>query len=228
MSGRFEIWYVHFFAPLVCPCEVSCQYLDFCRIHAQKSTKNHYFAVFYSIKTDFLMSGRFEIWYVYFSAPSVCPCTISCQCLDFCRSHAQKGTKTTIFAVFYSIKTDFLMSGRFEVWYVHFLAPQVCPCEVSSQCLAFCRTHAQKSTKNHFFAVFYSIKTDFPMSGRFEIWYVYFSAPLVCPCKISCQCLDFCRSHAQKGTESHYFAVFYSIKTDFLMSGKFGIWYIHF
>ena len=208
MCGKLEIWYVHFLAPIVCPFKISCQCLDFCGSHAQKGTKNNYFVVFYSIKTDFPMSGRFEIWYVYFLAPLVCPCKLSCQCLDFCRSHAQKGTKTTIFAVFYSIKTDFLMSGRFEVWYVHFLAPQVCPCEVSSQCLAFCRIHAQKSTKNHFFAVFYSIKTDFLMSGRFEIWDVHFIPPLVCLCEISTQCLNYFSIHAQISTKKGHFSAF--------------------
>ena len=161
MSRRFEIWYVYFLAPLVCPCKLSCQCLDFCRSHAQKGTKSDYFAVFYSIKTDFPMSGRFEIWYVYFSAPSVCPCTISCQCLDFCRSHAQKGTKTTIFAVFYSIKTDFLMSGRFEIWDVHFIPPLVCLCEISTQCLNYFSIHAQISTKKGIFQHFRAFSQKF-------------------------------------------------------------------
>ena len=174
------------------------------------------------------MCGKLEIWYVHFLAPLVCPSKISCQCLAFCRSYAQKGTKSHYFATFSSIKTDFLMCGKLEIWYVHFLAPIVCPFKISCQCLDFCGSHAQKGTKNNYFVVFYSIKTDFPMSGRFESWYVYSLALLVCPCKILSECLNFFRSHAQKGTESHYFAVFYSIKTDFLMSGKFGIWYINF
>ena len=108
----------------------------------KKSTKNHYLAVFYSIKTYFLMTGKFEIWHVGFSSPLVCPCIISCHCIDFCGSQAQKGTKNCNFAVFCSIKTNFLMSGTLEIQNV---PPLVGPCKNSCQCLNFCRSHAQKN-----------------------------------------------------------------------------------
>ena len=96
MSGRLEIWYVHFLLLLVCSCKLLCPCLNFYRNHVQKSTKNCNFAVFYSIKTVFLMSKRHEIWYVHILPPIVYPCKISCQCLDSCRSHAQKRYKKSL------------------------------------------------------------------------------------------------------------------------------------
>ena len=158
MTGKIEIWHWGFLSPLVCPCIISCHCIDFCGSQAQKNTKNSNYAVFYSIKTDFLMSGRLDIWNVGFLPPLVCPCIISCHCIDFCGSQAQKGTKNCNFAVFYSIKTDFLMSGRLEIWNVRFLSPLVCPYKISCQCLDFCRSHAiKKSKKNHYLAIVYSI-----------------------------------------------------------------------
>ena len=62
-----------------------------------------------------------------FSFPLVCPCIISYHCIDFWGSQAQKGTRNCNFAVFYSIKTDFLMSERLEIWNVRYLPPLVCP-----------------------------------------------------------------------------------------------------
>ena len=96
MSGRREIWYIHFLLLLVCSCKLLCPCLNFYRNHVQKSTKNCNFAVFYSIKTVFLMSKRHEIWYVHILPPIVYPCKISCQCLDSCRSHAQKRYKKSL------------------------------------------------------------------------------------------------------------------------------------
>ena len=93
------------------------------------------------------MTGKLEIWHVGFSSTLFYPCIISCHSNNFCRSQAQKGTKNCNFAVFNSIKTDFLMSGRLEIWNVHYLPLLVCPWKISCQCLDFCRSHAQKSYK---------------------------------------------------------------------------------
>ena len=41
-------------------------------------------------------------------------------------------------------------------------------------------------------------KNKLPDVREIEIWNVRSLPPLVCPCKNSCQCPDFCRSHAQK------------------------------
>ena len=79
------------------------------------------------LKTYFVMTGNLEIWQVRFLSPFFCSCIISCHCIDFCGSQALKGTKNCNFAVFYSIKTDFLMFGRLEIWKVHFLSPLICP-----------------------------------------------------------------------------------------------------
>ena len=158
-----------FLSLLVCPCKIFWQCLNFYRIHIEKSTKNCKFAVFYSMKTDYMMSGRLEILYINFLAPLDCPCKISCQCLDFCRSHAQKGIKKSIFFSILQYK-NILYDVR-ETWNLvyTFLSPGVFPCRISCQYLAFCRSHAQKGTKNHYFAVFYSKETGFLMSGRYEI-----------------------------------------------------------
>ena len=131
--------------------------LVFVEATLKKGKKNHYLAVFYSIKTNFLMTGKIEIWHLGFLSPLVCPCIISCHCIDFCGSQAQKGTKDCNFAVFYSIKTNFLMSRRLDIWNVRSLPPLVCPCKVSCQCLNYFTICTQITTKKRHFSAFYSI-----------------------------------------------------------------------
>ena len=89
------------------------------------------------LKTYFLMTRKLEIWHVGFSPPLIGPCITSRHCIYFCGSQDQKGTKNCNFAVFYSIKTDFLMSARLKIWNVRSLLPLVCPCKISFQCLDF-------------------------------------------------------------------------------------------
>ena len=49
---------------------------------------------------------------------------------------------------------------------------------------------------------------------------------LVVKCKISHQCLYFCRSHVQKSAKKLVFTVFYRILTNFEMTQTLGIWYV--
>ena len=103
------------------------------------------------------MTRKLEIWHVGFSSPLVCPCIISCHCNDFCGSQAQKDTKNCNFVVFYSIKTDFLMSGRLEIWNVRFLPPLVCSWKISRQCINYFTICTQITTKKRHFSAFHSI-----------------------------------------------------------------------
>ena len=103
------------------------------------------------------MTRKLEIWHVRFSSPLVCPCIISCHCIDFCGSQAQKGTKNCNFAVFYSIKTDFLMSGRLEIWNVRSLFALVYSCKTSCQCFNYFTICTQITTIKRHFSAFHSI-----------------------------------------------------------------------
>ena len=100
------------------------------------------------------MTRKLEIWHVGFPSPLSCPCMISCHCIDFCGSQAQKGTKNFNFAVFYSIKTDFLMFGRLEILNVRSLPPLVCSCKISCQCLNHFTICTQITTKKGIFQHF--------------------------------------------------------------------------
>ena len=103
------------------------------------------------------MTGKHGIWHVGFSSPLVWPCIISCHCIDFCGSQGQKGTKNCNSAVFYSIKTDFLMFGRLEILNVRSLPPLVCSCKISCQCLNHFTICTQITTKKRHFSAFHSI-----------------------------------------------------------------------
>ena len=128
----------------------------------RKVTKNHHLAVFYSIKTYFPMTEKLEIWHMGFPSPFICPWIISCHSIDFCGSQAQKGTEHCNFTVLYSIKTDFLMSGRHDIWNVRSLPPLVCPCKVSCQCLNYSTICTQITTKKRHFSAFHSIYSKNP------------------------------------------------------------------
>ena len=57
---------------------------------------------------------------------------------------------------------------------------------------------SSKRTKKLQFCSILLYKNKLPDVREIEIWNVRSLPPLVCPCKYSCQCPDFCRSHAQK------------------------------
>ena len=120
----------------------------------RKVTKNHHLAVFYSIKTYFPMTEKLEIWHMGFPSPFICPWIISCHSIDFCGSQAQKGTKNCNFAVFYCIKTNFLMSGKLEIWNVRFLPPLICSYKISCKCINYFTICTQITPKNGIFQHF--------------------------------------------------------------------------
>ena len=91
----------------------------------------------------------------------------------------------------------------------------------------FCRSHFQKSMKNGIFTTSCSIKTDLLITQTLEMWYVYDSPTIVCPCKISRQCRTSCRSDVRKSTENGIFKAFCSIKTDLPITQRLEIQYVH-
>ena len=73
---------------------------------------------FCSILTDFPIAQRPGILYAYHTLTLNCPYKISRQCSHFCRSRVQK-CQNNVFTAFCSILTNFQMTHRPEISYLH-------------------------------------------------------------------------------------------------------------
>ena len=125
---------------------------------------------FCSILTDFPIAQKPGILYAYHTLTLNCPYKISRQCSHFCRSRVQK-CQNNVFMAFCSILTNFQMTHRPEISYLHMILIRVCSRKISSQCCIFFWSHVQK---RHF----YSILTAFFQKALCERFhYFYFQFP---------------------------------------------------
>ena len=133
---------------------------------------------------------------------------------ELCLKKYKKGEKR-LFRTFYSIITNSPIMKRLEIQHEHIThQPQFIHVKFHINAPFFCRSHFQKSIKNGIFTTSCSIKTDLLITQTLEMWYVYDSPTIVCPCKISRQCRTSCRSDIRKSTENGIFKAFCSMKTD--------------